>query len=177
MDKRLLILGAGGHGQVVYEIAVDCGYQQIDYLDDKSDVAVGKINELEKFIGEYDEVIPGIGNNHLREELIRKAKNIGFEIAVLVHPTSYVSRTAILHIGTVVEPKAIVNAHTIIGAGTIISVGAIVDHNVVVEQCCHINTGAIIKAGAIIPAYQKLEAGEIVLGYKVAIVNKEEEDL
>ena len=56
-------------------------------------------------------------------------------------------------------------------------VGAIVDHDVVVGECCHINTGAIVKAGAQISEYQKLEAGEVVLGYASAIVNKAKEHI
>lgn len=35
MDKKLLIIGAGGHGQVVAEVAEDCGYQEIAFIDDK----------------------------------------------------------------------------------------------------------------------------------------------
>lgn len=38
---NLLIIGAGGHGKVVVEIAVDFGYEKIDFLDDDSPEAVG----------------------------------------------------------------------------------------------------------------------------------------
>ena len=50
--KSILIIGAGGHGQVVAEIAEDCGYLKIAYLDDNSDLAIGKINEMDKFRSE-----------------------------------------------------------------------------------------------------------------------------
>lgn len=175
MDKKLLILGAGGHGQVVYEIATDCGYQQIDYLDDNSNLAVGRIDDMARFKKTYEELIVGIGNNHVREELIQKARELGFKVATLVHPTAYISRSATIEEGVVVEPRAIVSAHTTIGLGSIVSVGSIVDHDVIVGECCHINTGAIVKAGAQIPEYQKLEAGEVVLGYASAIINKTKE--
>lgn len=32
--KSLLIIGAGGHGRVVAEVAADLGYERIDYIDD-----------------------------------------------------------------------------------------------------------------------------------------------
>lgn len=53
MDKKILIIGAGGHRRVVAEVARDCGYNEIKYLDDKSDIAIGKIVNLEKLKKEY----------------------------------------------------------------------------------------------------------------------------
>ena len=44
MDKNLLIIGAGGHGRVVAEVAAACGYENISFLDDNSPEAIGKIN-------------------------------------------------------------------------------------------------------------------------------------
>lgn len=32
MDKNLLIIGAGGHGRVVAEVAAACGYENISFL-------------------------------------------------------------------------------------------------------------------------------------------------
>lgn len=157
--KTLLIVGAGGHGRVVKEIAEDCGYRKIDFLDDNSDVAVGKISEMSKFILEYTDLFVGIGNNRLRGELIAKAEKIGYNIPILIHPTAYISRTAVIHRGTVVEPKAIVNTGTVVGVGVIISAGAVVDHDVVLNNCVHINAGAIVKAGGKVDSYQKIEAG------------------
>lgn len=146
---NLLIIGAGGHGKVVAEIAVDCGFEKIDFLDDNNSNAVGNISDLEKFVGQYEYAFVGIGNNRLRGELIGKLESCGYQNPVLIHPTAYVSRTAKIEKGVVVEPKAIVNANTRVDKGCIISVGAIVDHDVVVEQCCHINAGAIVKAGEV----------------------------
>ena len=145
---NLLIIGAGGHGKVVAEIAADCGYRKIDFLDDNSSDAIGKISDLEKLEG------------------------LGYQVPVLIHPTAYISRTAKIEKGTVVEPKAIVNVNTTIRTGCIISVGVIVDHDVIIEKCCHINAGAIVKAGATIEEYTQLEAGKVKLGYQQAIVKK-----
>lgn len=112
----------------------------------------------------------GIGNNKLRGELIQKLQDCGYTLPTLVHPSAYVSRTATIGSGTVVEPKAIVNANSHVGEGCIISVGSIVDHDVEVGVCCHVNTGAIAKTGGKIERFKKLEAGEVVMGYKSARV-------
>ena len=168
--KRLLIIGAGGHGKVVAEIAENIGYEEIAFLDDNSLEAIGKISEIEKFKDQYRDAFVGIGNNRLRGELIHKLQDYGYTVSALIHPSAYVSRTATIGIGTVVEPKAIVNANSHIGEGCIISVGSIVDHDVEIGACCHINTGAIVKAGGKIESFRKLEAGEVVGGYESARV-------
>ena len=163
---KLLIVGAGGHGQVVKEVAEAIGtYEKVAFIDDNSTLAVGKMENLQELHGEYDAAFVGVGNNHLRRELLGRLQSYGYSIPVLVHPTAYVSRSAKIGKGTVVEPKAIVNASSQVSDGCIISVGAIVDHDVILEECVHVNAGAICKAGSIVTVETKLEAGQVVKGY------------
>lgn len=61
MAKRLLVIGDGGHGKVVAEVAEDIGYEKIAFLDDNSPNAVGKISEMGKFREEYSEAFVGYG--------------------------------------------------------------------------------------------------------------------
>lgn len=165
--KTLLIIGAGGHGKVVAEIASACGYDKVVFLDDNSSEAIGKINELENFKNYFEEAFVGIGNNAVRKELIYKLEDTGYKIPVLIHPTAYISKSAKISAGTVIEPHAVVNANSIIGKGCIVSVGAIVDHNSVLQDYVHVNAGSIISAGANIKTYKKVEAGEVIPGYGI----------
>ena len=113
----------------------------------------------------YDEVFCGIGNNQIRKELIEKAEKSGYQIWVLIHPTAYISPSYNEQKGTVVEPKAIINANSVIKKGSIISVGAIIDHDVCVRGICSCKCRRICKAGSVINSLEKLEAGQVVLGY------------
>ncbi len=175
MVKRLLVLGAGGHGKVVREVALSLMntdgkpvYEVVDFLDDNSKDAIGKIADLDKYRDWYSDVICGIGNNTVRKQLLDQAEELGYSIPVLIHASAYISPSAVIEAGTVVEPKAIINANTVIHRGCIISVGAIVDHDVIVNEFVHVNAGAIVKAGASVESGRKLEAGEVVLGYGAA---------
>lgn len=168
--KSLLIIGAGGHGQVVSEIAQSLGYERIDFLDDNSDEAIGKIDDIEKFL-EYENALCGIGNNQFRGEIIVRLQNAGYNVPVLIHPTAYVSASAVIDDGTVIEPMATVNAYSVLKAGSIISVGSVIDHNVFIGKCAHVNAGSIVEAGGTVAEYEKLEAGEIRQGYS-STVNK-----
>lgn len=171
MEKQLLILGAGGHGKVVCEVAAAMEYKgksiykKIDFLDDQSPLAIGKLEELEHIASSYDDIFCGIGNNEFRSKLLERMEKIGIRIPILIHPTAYISMSAVIERGTVVEPAAIINAAAVVQKGCIVSVGSIIDHDVVVESYCHINAGAICKAGSRIKEKRKTEAGEVILGY------------
>lgn len=157
--KKLLILGAGGHGKVVAEVAQAVGYDDIAFLDDNSDEAIGKISDMDKLFGKYTEAFVGIGNNNVRHELLQKIIACGYTVPALIHPTAYVSKSAKVGQCNIIEPMAIVNANSIIGEGCIISVGSIVDHNCVVGECCHINAGAIVMSGCNVDKFMKIDAG------------------
>lgn len=165
MNKNLLIIGAGGHGKVVKEIAEALGYTNIAFLDDNSPEAIGRIADSKAYVNQYQEAFLGIGNNKFRRELLARLEQEGFKIPVLIHPTAYVSKSAVIGKGTVVEPKAIVNANSKVDIGCIISVGSIVDHDVVLEDCVHVNAGAICKAGSLVCSCGRIDAGEIVNGF------------
>ena len=159
--KSLLIIGAGGHGTVVKEVAKACGYDRIEFLDDTSPKALGKISEIDKF-KEYENLFISIGNNKLRKKLFDIAKENGYKIPSLIHPDAYISESAVISEGTIVEPKAVINSNVIVGSGCIVSVGAIVDHDAIVEDYAHVNAGTVIKAATRLETYRKLEVGEVV---------------
>lgn len=167
--KKLLIIGAGGHGRVVAETAEAIGiYETIDFIDDNKPNVIGRIADLDTLDKQYDSAFVGIGDNRLRFELINKLEKIGYEVPTLIHPAAYVSPSATIEKGTIIEPKSVVNANSYIGMGCILSVGAIVDHDAKIGKCCHINAGAIIKSVTEVEDFRKLEAGEVVLCIKNA---------
>ena len=68
---KLLIVGAGGYGLLVREMAEAQGYK-VDFLDDNSPLAVGKVENLEKIEGEYDGSIVAIGNPEIKQKILRR---------------------------------------------------------------------------------------------------------
>lgn len=134
-------------------------------MDDNSNQAVGKIENLERIADQFNAVFAGIGNNRFRAEIFSRLKNAGYNLVTLIHPTAYVSSSAVIREGTIIQSKTIVNVYSVIGIGSIIGLGTIIDHDVVIGDCCHINSGAIIGAGAKTDDYVKVGAGEIVLGF------------
>ena len=159
MDRRLVILGSGGYGHTVADVAEQLGYT-ILFLDDS--LPDHPLSSFVDFIGEGVEFIPAFGNNAFRMELINRIEVSGGKVATLIHPTAYVSPTVSIAPGTVILPHAIVNTDVVINRGCIINLGAILDHGCIIEEGVHICLGAIVKGENRIERLSKIEAGEVV---------------
>lgn len=149
---KLLIIGAGGYGRLVREIAELNGYDSIDFLDDNSELAVAKVDELDFIQKQYDGAIVAIGNPEVREKIY---KRIAKPVSV-VHPSAFISKSAVVGNGCVIEANAVINSETIVKNGTFICSGAVVNHNSVVNEFCQIDCNAVVAAGANVPAGTKL---------------------
>ena len=162
---RLVILGAGGYGQTVCDIAVQSGkYENIVFLDDNAtgENIVGKCSDFADFIDENTEIYPAFGNNEGRISFIEKLQEKGAKIPTIIHSSSYVSPRARVEKGCVVLPGAVINTDTVIEKGCIINCCAIVDHGCIIEKGVHVCLGAVIKAENRIPAFMKVEAGQVI---------------
>ena len=164
MKKRLIILGAGGFGRTVADMAQQLGvYGEIRHLDDKAaENVVGPLRGYGEHVGDDTEFIVALGNNELRKSLIYSILESGGKIATLIHPKAYVSPRATIGSGCIVLPMAVVNTEVSVGMGCIVNCGAIIDHGCAIEECCHISPGAIVKAENRIAALSKIESGEVI---------------
>lgn len=159
MSKKLIILGSGGYGHTVADVAEQLGHN-ILFLDDS--LPDHPLSSFVDCIGEGVEFIPAFGNNAFRMEWINRIEESGGQLATLIHPTAYVSPTATINPGTVILPHAIINTDVVVGKGCIINLGAIVDHGCILEEGVHICLGAIVKGENRIEKCSKIEAGEVV---------------
>lgn len=146
MTKELLIIGAGGHGKVVADIAKKCGYEQIYFLDDNTDVKYLKdykvVGCTKDFI-KYDcDMFVAVGNIEIRQKIFSQLKSQNKSIATLIHPSAVIADDVILGVGTVVMPGVIINSSSKIGDGVIINTSASVDHDNTIGDFVHISVGS-----------------------------------
>ncbi len=147
MSKRFYIYGAGGHGIVVAELAIDSGITPVGFLDDDEakwgtrllDMPVlGGADTLRK----GDLVALGIGINTLRKKVSERCRAIGAELPAVISTRAAVSRSARISPGAVVMAGAVVNALAVIGTGAILNTGCTVDHECAIGDWAHIAPGA-----------------------------------
>ena len=164
--KKLLILGAGGYGRTVADLARQLkAYDKIAFLDDSRSgpEILGTCREYAMFCDAGTEVYPAFGSNETRMQWLDTLIREELTVPTLVHPRAYVSPTAQLGPGVVVLPMAAVNTGCILEAGCIVNIGALVDHDCILEEGCHLCPGVTVKAENRIPAGTKVESGTVVL--------------
>lgn len=169
--SRLLILGAGGHGKVVAETALaNNKFQRISFLDD------GKIGEkvlgievidglstMEKLRGKFDSAFVALGDNKLRVEWLLKLKKIGFFLPIIKHPTSVISKSAVLKEGTCVFANAVINANAKIGFGCIINTSSVVEHDCKIEDGVHVSCNVSLGGTTCVGKHSLLGIGSTVI--------------
>lgn len=162
--KSLLILGAGGFGQMVKETALALGYEKVVFLDDaaKAEDVIGMCCDYVLKHSEYPEAVAAFGNNKTRLFWTEKLLEEGYEVPVIIHPSAIVSPSAVLKPGCFIMQRAVVNTHTKIEKAALINSGAVVDHDSVVEKGAHVGLGSVVKAHCTIKEGHKVEAGEVI---------------
>lgn len=163
--KSIYVYGASGHGLVVFDIALACGYEDILFIDDGD-------NEYPTFEciknNNYIPIVFGIGNNEIRAELFEKVMACGFKILSLSHPSSVISSSATIGMGVVVMPKVIINAKANIGNGVILNSGCIIEHECIIENFVHVSPNVALSGNVKVGKLTHIGIGSCVIqGIKI----------
>lgn len=173
MNGHLAIVGASGHGKVVADTALECGWQSLTFFDDGAHPrgrfvdwpVVGSTATLLASLSEYSGVIVAIGHNRVRLSKVRELWAAGANMVTLVHSMAYVARDVRLAAGTVVFAGAVVQPGATIGAGVIVNTGATVDHDCVLADGVHVCPGAHLAGGVTVGECAWLGIGCVVKQY------------
>ena len=168
MKKQLIIIGAGGHGKVIADIAeLVAAYKEIYFLDDNNTGTclkheiIGKTDDFIKFVNKADFII-GIGNAIIRKRIFEKLEKYEADIISLIHPFSIVANSVKIGKGSVITAGAVINPDSLIGKGCIINTSSSVDHDVIIKDFAHIASGAHLAGHVFIGENTWIGAGAIV---------------
>lgn len=169
MNKKLAIIGAGGHGKVVGEIALLNQYKVIDFFDDKIDkiknfpfTIRGTLNQLEQNLKDYDVFFVAIGNNMIRYNKLLWLQNKKVNIVSLIHPKSIISKFSSLGDGTCVMANATINPGTSIKDGVIINTSSSIDHDCLIGEYAHVSPNCSLSGDVSIGRFTQLGTGTSV---------------
>lgn len=195
MPKQVVIIGAGGHAQVIADIIQESGDIVYGFLDDnlKKGTVIANDERL-KVIGDFNtrftlpithpelEFIIAIGDNKRRKEIAEKnVPNMKYYTAI--HPSANIGINVSIGEGTVIMANACINASANIGKHCIINTGAIIEHDnqledyvhispnatlcgtVKVGELTHIGAGATVKNNINIISHCTVGAGAVVVKY------------
>lgn len=186
MNKKVIVLGAGGHAKVVADIVLKSGDELIGFLDDNVETST-KIYDNYKVLGKIEKCVTfekdiyfalGIGNNNVRKMLCKK---FDLRYYTAIHPSAVIACETDIESGSVIMANAVVNACAHIGKGCIINSAAIIEHddvledfvhispnatlcgNVKIGQCTHIGASAVVKNNIDICKNTIVGAGAVVV--------------
>ena len=176
--NRLIVIGAGGHGCVVAEVAISTArWSSVFHLDDQlrspqlsiGTEVLGRLSDLNSIIQRGDEVIVAVGDNETRLRIHDVISGCS-PLTHIVAPEATLSRSASLGDGSILMPHSVVNAGASIDQACLLNTGSIVEHGVRLGRGVHVGPGAILGGDAEIGARSLIGLGASVLP-GVSLVN------
>ena len=170
MNKKLVIIGAGGHGRVCADIADQMNkYDEICFLDDRDEADVnsefpiiGRCDEFNKWINAA-ELFVGIGDAKIRQDYLNQIKEKEGIITTLIHPNAVIGGNVIISYGTAVMAGVVINTGSRIGQGVILNTCCSVDHDSMIEDYAHVSVGAHLAGTVKIGKNTMIGAGATVI--------------
>src|SRR5262245_21961666 len=169
----VVIVGAGGHGQVVADALKACQYSVNGFVDQNSALWGKSINEDLVLGG--DEILNTLPGSKLangigsikwlerRREVFIRLHSKGFHFVTIVHPRSITASNLKIDEGAQIMAGEILQSHTSVGQNTIVNTGAIVDHGCNIGPHCHIGPGSTISGNVCIGQGTHVGAGATII--------------
>ncbi len=176
--QRILIVGAGGHGQVVADLllaAAESGQpvQPVGYVDD--DVRLHGLSRLGLRVWggvaryadvcavEHDGIVVAVGDNAVRRALVARLIAQGERVVSVMHPTAMWARGATCGEGAMACARVTVNTGSRIGDNVILNTACIVEHHCRVGDYAHIAPGVCLGGEASVGEGALIGIGAVVL--------------
>ncbi len=168
MAGRLLILGAGGHGRAVADLAAECGWTIAGFTDRAPGPGVvGRDEDVAALTsaGTIDAAVVGVGNTALdrRVALFRLLKGSGVTVATLVHPRAVLSPTCRLGEGVVVFPGGVLGVSVDVGDNAVLYSGVIAEHDCRIGAHAYLAPGVVLCGGVTVETRGFLGARATIL--------------
>ncbi|PYN37637.1 MAG: transferase [Candidatus Rokuibacteriota bacterium] len=169
MPRRLLILGAGGHGRAVADLAAACDWTVAGFTDrpGADPRVLGGDEDLPALArsAPIDAGVIGVGNSALqrRAELFDRLRESRLPIPALVHPRATLSSSARVSAGSVVFPAAVLGAGVTVAENVVIYSGAVVEHDCRIADHAYISPGAILSGAVVVEVGAFIGAGAVIL--------------
>jgi len=177
MMGEILIVGAGAHARVVFDILRAAGeaanvHAFVD-VDGRGEF-VGKTvfdrqvldgaEAMDEYVRSRDvTVVIGHGNNSKRRDIIPHLESLGVRIGNAVHPSAAISPDVEIGVGSTVSAGVIIITGAKIGKGCIINTAATIDHDCVVGDYSQIAPGAHLAGRVTIGPENFVGIGAVVI--------------
>ncbi|MET3520656.1 acetyltransferase [Mesorhizobium abyssinicae] len=165
IPRGLYILGSGGHGRSVADIASEIGIENLVFVDPNPaqvEALAGFVllRSLPVQIEDEWAVFPAIGDNRIRKMVCAGGTD---RLATLVSPSASIGLRAEIGQGTLVGRHAHVGPFTRIGVGVIVNTAAVIEHDCEVGDFSHVSVNATLAGKSRIGSNVMIGAGATVI--------------
>ena len=172
---EVVIVGAGGHGQVVAEALWrawerDGAMHPVGFVDDDAALLGRKVGDL-PVVGSmvalseltHDAVVVAIGDNRIRKRVFDCLTHRAERIVAVQHPSAIVAPDVRIGRGSVICAGAIVSVGSVIGDNVIVNTGATIDHHSAIADHAHVAPGVRMGGEVVVGEGALLGVGASVL--------------
>lgn len=168
--ESLYILGAGGHGKVVCDVARSLNvFSEIYFLDDNYEMypahagvrVLGGFDTWQQYAGDGSLFFVALGDCSIRRTFFDALSRGGARLCNLVSPLATISESVSMGSGVLVMPGAIVNADVRLKSNIIVNSGAIIEHDCIIGSHSHLAPGSILTGGVVIGQGVLIGAGAL----------------
>ena len=173
--KRLAILGASGHGNVIAEIALSTDWDCVDFYDDAFPVKAkldnfpihGGLDRLLEKHNSYDGFHVAIGDNRTRLNILNELLELDLPCPNIITPSSVVSQSTSLGVGISILANVVINAKTTVDNGVILNTACSIDHNCNIASGVHVSPGAHLSGNVTVGIRSWVGIGSSIIQGKV----------
>lgn len=172
--KNLIIIGAGGMGREVYNLATQCKGFGTEYLIkgfiDDNPLALNNFDSYPPICGTISDYVIddsdiftcSIGNVQLKRKCIELILNKRGRFISLIHPTSLINFSSRIGNGSLIFPYAQVGSAAIIGDYSLVQSYAGIGHDVMIGDFARIDVQVLCVGGVKIGNNVTIHSGAII---------------
>jgi sugar O-acyltransferase (sialic acid O-acetyltransferase NeuD family) len=172
---KILIVGAGGHGQVVADIleaqrVAGDDVEVIGFVDDDPELAgqhrlgrpvLGSLVRIAQ-LG-HDALVLAVGDNPRRACLDQELRRAGEQFAVARHPSALIAADSSIDDGSMICARVFVGCCSRVGRGVILNTACTIDHHARIDDFVHVAPGVHLGGDVSIGSRSMIGIGAIVL--------------
>ncbi len=172
----VVIVGAGGHGRELAEIAVACqqagdDISMLGYVDDNPSLVDTEIGGLPVLgpLSWFDtapagiQIVVGMGMPGVKKRVIARLSAHVQRIRGLVHPSAILTKSVELSQGTIVTAGCVLTCNIHLGPHAHINRCATIGHDCQISAFCHVAPGAVVSGNVRLGEGADLGASATVL--------------
>lgn len=177
MAEEIIIVGAGAHSRVVFDILRAAGKADLvtAFVDAESKPESAGTTVFDRkvipSIDAFDEyargkditVIIGHGNNSRRKELLAHLETLGVRVGTAIHPSAIISPDAEIGPSSTVSAGVVIVTGAKIGKACIVNTSATIDHDCEVGDYTQIAPGAHLAGRVRVGSEAFIGIGSVVI--------------